>query len=258
MGNFIKVQDKNLFLLNAEPLGLPEAQLWIGKADGPADDEDQRVAKERVESTEKGEIYGIEAVDLKASENFSGWFEIDTSAWPVGIYRFNIHGRAGVSAPNGTVLQNSRDLQYSWPKFSDEDLLNLPEDQKEFLYLEKNKRGFCMRIEKKEDGELKPAGDGKNWIANWPEIKQEVENHMKEKIMEAKNPKGIVGLISLLIVVVIAALWMAYLMNKQNLGISKDEKGAENKGAQEQLDDLRTEMKSITDKKDKEIYDALK
>lgn len=73
-----------------------------------------------------------------------------------------------------------------------------------------------------------------------------------------KNPKGIIGIISLLVVVVIAALWMAYLMNKQSFGISKDEKGAENKGAQEQLDDLRVQMKNITDKKDKEINDALK
>lgn len=76
--------------------------------------------------------------------------------------------------------------------------------------------------------------------------------------MKHKNPKGIVGIISLLIVVALAALWTAYLMNKQSLGISKGEKEAENKGVQEQLDDLRVEMKNITDKKDKEIYNALK
>lgn len=82
---------------------------------------------------------------------------------------------------------------------------------------------------------------------------------MKEFIkIQNKNPKGFIGLISLLIVVILAVLWMAYLMNKQSFGISKGEKGTENKGAQEQLDDLRVKMKNITDKKDKEINDALK
>jgi hypothetical protein len=80
--------------------------------------------------------------------------------------------------------------------------------------------------------------------------------------MKHKNPKGIVGLISLLIVVVIAALWMAYLMRHNWFGApsitgNSGEK-TELKNVPVQLDDLRANMKNITDKKDKEINDALK
>lgn len=265
MEKFIKIQDKNLFLLNGDLLGLAEVQLWIGRPDGPADDDDVKVAARRNEDRKTNALLGTEAMDLKASENFPGWFEVDTNNWPVGIYRFNIHSRANIPAPNGTKLQNLRDLQYSWPKFSDDDLLNLPENQKEFLYLEKNKRGFCMRIEKKSDGEIKPAGDGKDWISNWPEIKKETKKHMQEKIIKTKNPKGIIGIISLLIVVVLAALWMAYLMrhnwfNVPNITENPGSTGnpSVQKDVPAQLDDLRNQMKTITDKKDKEINDALK
>lgn len=188
MENFIKIQDKNLFLLNLELLGLPEAQLWIGPSpDGPTDNNDQRVLKERVEEEQNKDktghrISGIEAVDLEESKNFPGWFEINTSKWQTGIYRFNIHSKPYIQAPRGTELRPIRDGQYSWPNFSDEDLLNLSDEQKQFLYLEKNKAGFCMRIEITAEGEIKPAGDGLEWIEKWPEIKKETEAHYQEKM----------------------------------------------------------------------------
>ena len=82
------------------------------------------------------------------------------------------------------------------------------------------------------------------------------------KIQGAKNPKGIVGIISLLIVVVIAALWMAYLMRHNWFGApsitGKPGEQTELKNVPAQLDDLRDNLKNITDKKDKEINDALK
>lgn len=188
MKQFIKIQDKDLFLLNTELLGLKEAQLWIGpNPDGPIDNNDERVLKERAqEELEKNKpdhkISGIEAVDLIESEKFPNWFEINTSNWQPGIYRFNIHSKAYIQAPNGTKLRPIRDGQYSWPSSSDEDLVNLPDEQKQFLYLEKNKAGFCIRIEITEDREIKPAGDGLEWISKWPEIKKEVEEHYEEKI----------------------------------------------------------------------------
>ncbi len=193
MDKFIKVQDKDLFLLNTELLGLDEAQLWIGPApEGPTDNEDERVLRERTEAKKpeagpREKISGIEAMDLKESKEFPGWFEVDTSDWPTGIYRFNIHSKPGVQAPKGTPLRPIRDGQYSWPGFSDEDLMNLPENQKEFLYLEKNKAGFCMRVEVTEDREILPAGDGSEWIERWPDIKKEVEEHYDKKIKEAEE-----------------------------------------------------------------------
>ena len=188
MNQFIKIQDKDLFLFNTELLGLKEAQLWIGpNPDGPIDNNDERVLKERAkEELEKDKpdhrISGIEAVDLIESEKFPNWFEIDTSNWQSGIYRFNIHSKPYVQAPNGTKLRPIRDGQYSWPSSSDEDLMNLPDEQKQFLYSEKNKAGFCMRIEITEDRKIKPAGDGLEWISKWPEIKKEVEEHYGEKM----------------------------------------------------------------------------
>lgn len=168
MKEFIRIQNKNLFLLNTELLGLKEAQLWIGeRADGPADDNDERVLRERAENeAKKGmpeyKISGIEVMDLMESEKYPGWFEVDTSNWPAGIYRLMVHSKAGVQAPNGTKLNpQARDLQYSWPIFPDEYLANLPEDLKKFLYLEPNKRGFCIRIEITPEREIKPTG---NWI----------------------------------------------------------------------------------------------
>lgn len=195
MKEFIKIKNKNLFLLNTELLGLEEAQLWIGPSpEGPTDNNDERVLKERAEEEMKKDepshrISGIEAVDLLESEKFPGWFEVDTSDWQPGIYRFNIHSKAYVQSPKGTPLRPIRDGQYSWPGFSDEDLMNFSDEQKSFLYLEKNKAGFCMRIEKMEDGEIRPAGDGQQWIKNWPEIKKEVERHHADKVNLGRQTK---------------------------------------------------------------------
>ena len=194
MKEFIKVIGKDLFLLSTELLGLPEAQLWIGPLpDGPLDNNDERVLEERIrelESQGPGQrISGIEAVNLTESEKYSGWFEVDTSNWVQGIYRFNIHSKAYIQAPKGTPLRPIRDGQYSWTALSDDELMNFSDEQKRFWYLEKNKAGFCMRIEITADREIKPAGDGLEWISKWPEIKKAVEKHYEEKLGLAKKTK---------------------------------------------------------------------
>jgi len=160
MKDFIKIENRDLFLLNTELLGLKEAQLWIGRPDGPKDDDDEKVTARRMEDEDINPILGIEAVDLIESEKYPGWFEVNTSKWPTGIYRLMLHSKAGVQAPNGTKLNpQARDLQYSWPIFPDEYLKNLSEDLKKFLYQEPNKRGFCIRIEITPEREIKAAGD---------------------------------------------------------------------------------------------------
>lgn len=63
----------------------------------------------------------------------------------------------------------------------------LPDEQKEFLYLERNKAGFCIRIEITDHREIKPAGDGKEWIHRWPEIKKEVEAAYQQKMKLAEQ-----------------------------------------------------------------------
>jgi hypothetical protein len=186
----VRIIGKNLFLLNKNLLGLQEAQLWVGpNAEGPKDNNDQRVENEREEAEKrKGEpgwrISGIEAVDLIESEEYPGWFEVNTESWLTDTYRFNIHSKANIQAPNGTPIRPIRDGQYSWPSYSDEDLISLPNDQKQFLYLERNNAGFCIRVKKDKDGNLESAGDGIEWIPKWPEIKKQIKEHYKEKMEE--------------------------------------------------------------------------
>lgn len=162
MREFIKIENKDLFLLNTELLGLKEAQLWIGRPDGPKDDDDEKVMARREEDKKINPLLGIEAVDLSESEKYPGWFEVNTSNWPTGIYRLMLHSKTGIQAPNGTKLNpQARDLQYSWPKIDENFIENLGEDCKKFIYKEPNKRGFCIRIEITPERKIKPAG---NWI----------------------------------------------------------------------------------------------
>ena len=98
-----------------------------------------------------------------------------------------IHSKANVKAPNGTELKQMRDLQYSWPVFSDDYLINLSEEQKRFLYLEKNKRGFCIRLKIDSERNIEPAGDGPEWVPRWLEIKKEVDKHINSKIDETQQ-----------------------------------------------------------------------
>lgn len=190
---FIKIQNADLFLLNKDLLGTPDAQLWIGeRTEGPADDSDERVLRERQENeakkgTPEYKISGIEAVDLHESENFPGWYEVNTADWKTGIYRLMIHGKANIETSNGSPISPSRDLQYSWPVFPDEYLKSLSPELKKFLYLERNKRGFCIRIEIMDSREIKPAGNGEEWIRRWDEIKKARNKHIQQKIEKAKK-----------------------------------------------------------------------
>jgi len=192
-GEFIKVAGENLFLLNKGLLGASEAQLWIGeRAEGPTDDNDERVLRERKENeakrgTPEYKISGIEAVNLRESEKFSGWYEVNTADWKAGVYRLMIHGKANEKTSYGSPISPSRDLQYSWPIFPDEYLKNLSLELKKFLYLEKNKRGFCIRVEIVDSREIKPAGDGVEWIYRWDEIKKARNKHIQRKIKAVKT-----------------------------------------------------------------------
>ncbi len=168
MDEFIKIQGKDFFLLNKELLGLSEAELWIGAADGPVDNDDARVMRERSEHEkikDKPGVrpFGISAVTLSESTKFPGWFEISTAQWPAGIYRFNLHSKAGVQSPKSPPLNPQvRDQEYSWAQFCDLTQYSIVDQQ--FFYQERNSQGFCLRIEITADREIKPAGDGPEWI----------------------------------------------------------------------------------------------
>lgn len=193
MKKIIRVIKKDLFLLNKKLLGLKQAQLWIGnRAIGPKDNNGERVLKERLkESAKQGQknwrISGVEAVDLNESKKYPGWFEVDIKKWLPDKYRFNIHSRAYIQAPKGTPIIPIRDGQYSWGTIKDGELKILPADQKDFIYLDNNNAGYCFRIEITKSREIKPAGNGREWVSKWPRIKKIVNKHYQKKLKLAKQ-----------------------------------------------------------------------
>jgi hypothetical protein len=75
-----------------------------------------------------------------------------------------------------------------------------------------------------------------------------------------RKQKGFIGIIAILIVVVIAAIWMAYLFKHNWFGapnISGSEDTNVQKDVPAQLDDLRANMKTIQDQQDQKIKDAM-
>jgi hypothetical protein len=193
---FIKIPKiKDTVLISTELLGVSEAQLWIGGLpDGPTDYSQERVNRERAEiekrggRLEDGRPAGIAAVDLTENESFSGWFEVDASTWPEGIYRINIHSKPNIPTPHGTPLRNLLDGEYSWAGFGD-DLTQWDKDQWKWLYLERNNAGFVIRIEITPDRTIVPAGDGEEWVERWPQIYEEKVKQLYE-VKEKKTKEG--------------------------------------------------------------------
>lgn len=171
----------HLALYAYELLGTPTAQVWIGHApDGPPDNDDERVARERAAPHHR--IAGIEAMDIAKSTRYPGWYEIPMHDWKPGTYRWNIHSHAHVQAPNGSALRDVRDGEYSWPEMNDEFLMSLPVEQQQFLYLDPNGAGFGIRTSIDENGTVTPAGNGRDWLPNWPRIKEDIAAHYREKM----------------------------------------------------------------------------
>jgi len=89
------------------------------------------------------------------------------------------------------------------------------------------------------------------------------------KIM-IKNKNGYMGIIAILVGVIFAALWMAYLWNKNWFGSGINVPSLQNQNNQSgnattanpgdinnQLNTLRKDIKNIQDKKDQEIINEL-
>lgn len=152
-------------LLAKKYLGLDEAQIWIGPdEEGPTDDDDEKVLLRRKKAEENYKLgrtkrpSGISIFSIKDDDS-DGYYELETSDWKSGLYRFNYHGKANEKSLHGSKLNLAkRDLEYSWAVFSDE-IINYSE-VKPFVYDEPNGRGFCFRV-KIEDNKIEPAGNRK-------------------------------------------------------------------------------------------------
>ena len=158
----IRIQQNKILLAKAY-LGSDQAFVWIGPHEiGPSDDDDARVVRDRQEAEEAWKAgktkrpSGINAFVITDTDG-DGYYELDTTGWESGCYRFMYHGNENEQTPFGTELDLAkRDLQYSWAKISDEVRDSL--DVNPFVYWEPNGRGFCFRVEITQTGEVVAAG----------------------------------------------------------------------------------------------------
>ncbi len=158
----IRIQQNKILLAKAY-LGSDQAFVWIGPHEiGPSDDDDDRVVRDRQLAEEAWQIgqtkrpSGINAFVITDTDG-DGYYELDTTGWEPGCYRFMYHGKENAETPFGTDLDpEKRDLQYSWAKIPDQ--VRDQSELKPFVYWEPNGRGFCFRVEVMQTGEVFPAG----------------------------------------------------------------------------------------------------
>lgn len=143
-------------------LGTEEAWLWVGSAYSPTDNDDERVRETReLMKRYYGYIpYGMwvgnkEGNEMKPLTLSDGFYTLDTSWWPVGVYRINLHTAAGVESPFGSKLHpEKRDQDCSWAA-----LENFKDELGLFLHQEENGAGFSIRFLIRPDRSIEPFGD---------------------------------------------------------------------------------------------------
>ncbi|MFA6790155.1 MAG: hypothetical protein WCR65_01085, partial [Parcubacteria group bacterium] len=79
-------------------------------------------------------------------EDYDGYFDIDLSWWPEGVYRLNIYS------------DGDRDIEWG-QIFQDRFIEKENENIKEFAHKEENREGFSIRILIKPDRNVEPFGD---------------------------------------------------------------------------------------------------
>lgn len=156
--------EKNLLKFSKELLGTGEAWLWVSALPSPLDNDDARVRETR-ELMEKyysyipsgmwvGNKEGEKRVVLK---NVDGFYGIDLSWWPVGVYRMNLHTSAGVESSGGSELHpEKRDQDCSWAMIDSE---KWQEELKPYLHQEENGAGVSIRILIRPDRTVEAFGD---------------------------------------------------------------------------------------------------
>ena len=159
--SLIKIENQ-LVKFSEKLLGTPEVWLWVGGAYGPQDNDDQRV-KETRELMEKyypyvpyGMWVGNKAGTTMAPLTLSdGFYILDTSWWPVGVYRINLHASAGVESPFGSKLHpERRDQDCSWAP------LEIFKDEiQTFLHQEENGAGLSIRFLIRPNRTIEAFGD---------------------------------------------------------------------------------------------------
>lgn len=164
----IKVAN-NQIKFSVEQLGTEDMLVWVGHGFDPLDNDDIRVAETR-EHMKKyfphipyGMSVGNKKEDgsmepIRDSDN-DGYYDLDVSWWPEGVYRLNFHSIPGVQAPNGSQLDKTRDHDVSWSAFWESWDETTRKATKPFIHKEKNGAGYGYRILIRPDRTIEPFGD---------------------------------------------------------------------------------------------------
>lgn len=164
------ITEKNKLKFAVEFLGTPEALVWVGHGFDPADNDDERVRQTRELMAKYyahipyGMSVGNRAEDGVTSpmrdEDGDGYYELDVSWWPEGVYRLNYHSLPGEASAVGTPLNPSRrDWDVSWPQWWKDWDETARAAARPFMHLEKNGAGSCFRILIRPDRTIEPFGD---------------------------------------------------------------------------------------------------
>lgn len=150
-------------LLAQSLLGTEEAWLWIGSAYSSTDNNDTRVNETRALMNKyyAHVPYGMWVGNKTETEmaplycNEEKFYVVDTSWWPVGVYRMNLHTGAGIESPFGSKLNSEkRDQDCSWAA-----LENFKKELSPYLHQEENGAGYSLRILIRPDRSIEPFGD---------------------------------------------------------------------------------------------------
>lgn len=156
--------EKNQIRFSQELLGTEEAWAWVSGLPGPFDNDDVRV-KETRELMEKYYPYipagmwvgNKEGETIVALKSVDGFYVLDLSWWPVGVYRMNLHTSAGVESPYGSKLHpEKRDQDCSWAAIDSE---KWHDELKSYLHIEENGAGASIRVLIRPDRSIEALGD---------------------------------------------------------------------------------------------------
>lgn len=156
---------QNTIRFSQSLLGTNEAWLWVGSAYSPFDNDNTRVEETRalMERYYPHVPYGMwignkfKDTMMPLPANEEDYYTLDTSWWPVGVYRINLHTAQGVESPFGSRLHpENRDQNCSWAT-----LENFQSDLADFLHKEENGAGYSLRVLIRPDRSIEAFGDPK-------------------------------------------------------------------------------------------------
>lgn len=154
--------DKGTLKLSTKLLGTASAWVWVGSGYGPTDNDDERVLATRklMEKYYPYVPYGMwvgnrEGETSTPLHDTNGYYLLNTTWWPVGVYRFNLHSSQGETSSFGTPLNpEHRDQDCSWAP-----LERWQHELAAFLHTEENGGGYSLRILIRPNRTIEPFGD---------------------------------------------------------------------------------------------------